>query len=138
LIAALLGALGWLLVWNFVGAVVGFTHGAAAWGAGSSRMEALAGQPAPADLGALDVFTAWLIAFWVGALKLLGVGFLYSYFWTASTAVYFLLRHDADATEMDEVCPEEEEQPPQAVPPARTGEPKAPASEGSLPTDQAE
>ena len=44
-----------------------------------------------------------MIRFWAGCVKLLAVGYLFSYFWTASTAIYFLLRHDVDATEMDEV-----------------------------------
>ena len=44
-----------------------------------------------------------MIHFWAGCVKLLAVGYLFSYFWTASTAVYFLLRRDVDHTEMDEV-----------------------------------
>ena len=34
---------------------------------------------------------------------MLAVGYLFSYFWSASAAVYVLLRRDVDATEMDEV-----------------------------------
>jgi hypothetical protein len=48
-------------------------------------------------------YGAWLIHLFVGCVKLLAVGFLFSYFWTASTAIYLLLRRDVDATEMDEV-----------------------------------
>ena len=44
-----------------------------------------------------------VIRFWVGCVKLLAVGYLFSYFWTAAAAIYFLLRRDVDATEMDEV-----------------------------------
>ena len=44
-----------------------------------------------------------LIHFWAGCVKLLAVGYLFSYFWTAAAAIYFLLRRDVDATEMDEV-----------------------------------
>ena len=36
-------------------------------------------------------------------MKLLAVGYLFSYFWTAAAAIYFLLRRDVDATETDEV-----------------------------------
>jgi hypothetical protein len=134
MVAGVLGALGWLLVWNFVAAVVALTYGAAAWGAGSGNIEAVVSRSP--DLGALGAFTAWLIAFWVQGLKLLGVGFLFSYFWTASTAIYFLLRRDADATEMDEVCPEEEPSP--APAPSAPKAASAPAAEGSLPESQAE
>ena len=31
------------------------------------------------------------------------MAFVFSYFWTATTAIYFLLRRHVDATEMDEV-----------------------------------
>jgi len=136
LVAAGLGALGWLFVWNFVTAMVGLTYGTAAWGAGSGRIETLLGQSA--DPQSLQTFSGWLISFWVQCPKLLGVGFLYSYFWTASTAIYYLLRRDADATEMDEVCPEEEEQPAQAAPPLPTAPAAPPASGDTLPNDQAE
>ena len=38
------------------------------------------------------------------------MAFVFSYFWTATTAIYFLLRRHVDATEMDEVyIPEEGE-----------------------------
>jgi len=136
LVATGLGALGWLFVWNFVAAVVGLTYGAAAWGAGSARMETLLGQST--GLGAIGTFSAWLITFWAQCLKLLGVGFLYSFFWTSSTAIYYLLRRDADATEMDEVCPEEEEQPAPAVAPSPAPTPGTPAAEEKLPESQAE
>lgn len=52
---------------------------------------------------------AFFIKTWSGCVKILGIGFLYSYFWTASTAIYFLLRRDVDATEMDEVFLDEEQ-----------------------------
>lgn len=134
LVAAALGALGWLLVWNFVAAVVALTYGAAAWGAGTASMEAVVSRSP--DLGALGALAAWLIAFWVQGLKLVGVGFLFSYFWTASTAIYFLLRRDADATEMDEVCPEEEPSPAPAPPSPKPA--AAPMAEQGLPESQAE
>ena len=44
-----------------------------------------------------------MIHFWAGCVKLLAVGYLFSYFWTASTAIYFQLRRDVDHTELDEV-----------------------------------
>ncbi len=137
LVAAFLGALGWLLVWNFVAAIAGLSYGAAAWGAGGDRINWIIDCNTD-KLGPVGGAGAYLLCFWVGCLKILGVGFLASYFWTASTAIYFLLRRDADATEMDEVCPEEEEQPAEAPPPARTEAPGAPAAENKLPNNQAE
>ena len=46
---------------------------------------------------------ASIIAFWGGWVKLLAVGYSFSYFGVASTAIYYLLRRDVDARETDEV-----------------------------------
>ena len=119
LVAVLLGWLGWLVVSNFASAVIAATHWAADWGAntlrwsaedpsaGSRRMELL--LSGKTRLGPVGLSGAGFILFWCGCVKMLAVGFLYSYFWTATTCIYLLLRRDADATEMDEVFLEEEE-----------------------------
>ncbi|MCI0464717.1 MAG: hypothetical protein L0Z62_47950 [Gemmataceae bacterium] len=52
---------------------------------------------------------AFLVAFWIYVLFLMVVGFAYSYFWTASTLIYLLMRRSVDETEMDEVHLDEEE-----------------------------
>jgi hypothetical protein len=52
---------------------------------------------------------AFLVALWIYPLFLLVVGFGYSYFWTASTIIYFLMRRYVDDTEMDEVHQEDED-----------------------------
>ncbi|HUY88928.1 MAG TPA: hypothetical protein VMV10_09360, partial [Pirellulales bacterium] len=44
-----------------------------------------------------------LIGFWEGCVRLVALGFAYSYFWTASTAIYLLLRRDDDGTEIDDI-----------------------------------
>ena len=49
------------------------------------------------------------MAFWLWALFLLMLGFGYSYFWSASTIIYMLMRRNVDAAEMDEVYLEEDE-----------------------------
>jgi hypothetical protein len=40
---------------------------------------------------------------WLYVVFMLLVGFVYSYFWSASTVIYFLLRRDVDNTELQEV-----------------------------------
>lgn len=53
---------------------------------------------------------AVLVGVWLHLVSALVVGFVYSYFWTASTIIYFLLRKSDDATNLDEVyLPAEEE-----------------------------
>jgi hypothetical protein len=52
---------------------------------------------------------AALVSVWIYLFFLLVVGFGYSYFWTAATIIYFLMRRQVDDTDMDEVHLEEEE-----------------------------
>jgi hypothetical protein len=89
------------LVQNFAAGVVGLTYWAASWGSGAEQMAKIAGSGEP--LSGIGYAGAALIHFWAGCVKLLAVGFIFGYFWTAATAIYFLLRRDIDATEMDEV-----------------------------------
>lgn len=75
---------------------------------------------------------AFLVAIWLYLMFLLMLGFGYSYFWSASTIIYLLMRRHVDAAEMDEVYLEEEDQegpygghftppaPPAVKPPAST------------------
>ena len=120
-VAAVLGGLGWVVVSNFVAVVVGLSWWAASWVGTAERIR---------ELAAVQSQSGWisggasLIQFWVECLKLVGVGYLFSYFWTASTAIYYLLRRDIDATEMDEVYIEEEATAP--LPPIRTDASGAP------------
>lgn len=134
-VAVLIGWLGWLVVSNFAAAVIALTHWAADWGADSSRwlangsgsrqVEAL--LSVGAEIGVVGAFGSGLILFWCGCVKMLAVGFLYSYFWTASTCIYLLLRYDAEATELDEVFLEEEEdEATYGLPPLETDEAGAP------------
>jgi hypothetical protein len=137
LVVTVLGLLAWLLVWYFSAAVIGLTYWAAGWGAGPMAVDAVriggGGIAAAGDaakfvappMGSVGQGGAWLIHFWTGVVKLLAVSFLFGYFWTSATAIYFLLRRDVDATEMDEVYLEEEEQT-YGLPPLKTDEAGAP------------
>jgi hypothetical protein len=49
-----------------------------------------------------------VLGFWLAGVQLLLLGFGFSYFWTATTGIYLLLRYDVDATEMDVVHLEDE------------------------------
>jgi len=132
LVAGVIGALGWLLVSEVAAGIVGLTYWAASWSGGGS-IEAI--RDFDSSLGIVGKIGAWLIHFWSGCVKILAVGFLYSYFWSAMTIVYFLLRRDVDATEMDEVYLEEEEQS-YGLPPLKADESPAagqPAAAGSQP-----
>lgn len=69
----------------------------------------------------------WLVTLWLSLLFLLVVGFGYSYFWTASTIVYFLMRKKVDDTDFDEIYLDEDEIPP-PPPPAPAPPKEAPVA----------
>jgi hypothetical protein len=101
IVAGFIGWVGWLLVENFAGAVIWMGYWAAGWGCGAPTIESIRGGGEP--LLGLGNVGALLIHFWADCVKLLAVGYLFSYFWSASAAIYLLLRRNVDATEMDEV-----------------------------------
>src|SRR5205085_7741567 len=84
---------------------------------------------------------AALVGFWLGLAFLLVLGFGYSFFWTASTIVYLLLRKSVDAAELDEVYLEEDDyEPGFGATPAPTPSPApapAPPPPRSLPMVEA-
>jgi hypothetical protein len=99
LVAAVLGWLGWLLVANLAAAVIWLSLWGASWGMGADRLQKILGGELDGAAGG----GVALITFWAGWIKWLALGYVYAYFWTASTVIYYLLRRDVDATEMDEV-----------------------------------
>lgn len=52
---------------------------------------------------ATSSWTALFVAGWTRVVASLVVGFVYSYFWTAATIIYFLLRRSVDGNELDEI-----------------------------------
>jgi hypothetical protein len=82
----------------------------------------------PASLYFYNRVGAGLVGFWLGVFFLLILGFSYSYFWSASTIIYLLMRKKVDDADLDEVYLEEEDQEEGFAPtPARaTAPPPAP------------
>ena len=113
-VVTVLGGLGWLFVAYFAEWVIYLPLWAASWTTGNERMDLLlpaAGSPGAA--GEVSTVGRWgvqLLQFWTGCVRLLALGFVYSYFWTASTAIYFLLRRDDDGTDLDDVHLEQADQ----------------------------
>jgi len=56
-----------------------------------------------------NYLAAFLVSIWLYLLFLMVVGFGYSYFWSASTIIYLLMRRKVDDTELDEIHLEEED-----------------------------
>ena len=167
-VASLLGALGWLFVSAFASLVIHLGAWGVSWGSGEERLAHVllatpyddlswAGLPLdayPADFAGErdrpEAFAGALIRGWWSLVKVLALGFAYSYFWTASTGIYLLLRKDTDNTPLDDVCFDEGEET-FALPPltdaadgvpvvadtvvADTAEPPAAASPQTPPSD---
>ncbi len=76
---------------------------------------------------------AGMVAFWMTLLFMLMLGFSYSYFWTASSMIYLLMRKKVDEVETDEIYTEEEnfEEP---ISPPKVGGP-APAASNTVLVD---
>jgi hypothetical protein len=80
---------------------------------------------------------AFFVSIWLYLLFLLVVGFGYSYFWTAGTIIYLLMRRKVDDTEMDEIYLDEEPEPPYpAAPMTPPGSPGLDLSKGNQPPPQ--
>jgi len=138
LVAALLGWLAAAVVFWVARETQTLASWAVSWGTGAERHDLLfLGQATTEEPSWLLTSTRNVLAFWNGAILLFAFAFLYSYFWTAATAIYFLLRQNVDGTERDEVAVEEEAQTEQfGLPPLaadesgmpRVAEPGAPSS----------
>jgi hypothetical protein len=74
------------------------------------------------SLNGVEAVGAWMVAVWLSLAFLLMLGFSYSYFWSAATAIYLLMRKKVDETDLDEIYIEEElPEAPVAPPPAPAG-----------------
>jgi hypothetical protein len=114
------------VVWHITAGTVAATYWAASWGGSEEYVRGIVDVEGRAGWVLLDRWGAGLIRFWVGLVKLVGCGFLYSYFWSAFSGIYLLLRRDVDASEIDEVIPEEDAEQAPPLPEVRTDSAGAP------------
>jgi hypothetical protein len=116
-IASIVGVLGWYLVSLFIDWILVLSTWGISWGSGVEQWTGIRG---PETMGRIADTGAAIIGFWTNCLHAVAYGFVFSYFWSATTVIYFLLRRLVDATELDEVfMPEEHEQ--HGLPPLKTG-----------------
>jgi hypothetical protein len=108
--AAVLGCLGLIVVSALVNMILQTTAWATSWGSGDLAMDNLLSRDGAEELAYADRWGAGLATFWTGCLAMVPVAYVYSFFWTAATIVYFLLRRDEDQTDMDEVYLDDEDQ----------------------------
>jgi hypothetical protein len=82
----------------------------------------------PTTLTWWNQISAFFVSLWVTIIFLLMIGFAYSYYFSAFTMVYLLMRRKVDDTEIDEVYLEEDEPEEPLLPPAPA---PAPAPSGT-------
>src|SRR5713226_90737 len=96
---------------------------------GSSSIDVHGNYADPGQWHMWNKIGAGLVAFWLYLVFLMIVGFGYSYFWTAATIIYLLMRRKVDDTEMDEVYVEEDEtEEPYSMPITSPSAPATPAT----------
>ncbi len=129
IVAGVIGLLAAHVVAYFVAETNQLAVWSASWGSRSERMEEIksavppplppvtAAPTMPPTTAAAEEQASWslrtghdILGFWTGCVALFGTAYLYSYFWSAATAIYFLLRQSVDGTEPDEVAVEHEEE----------------------------
>ncbi len=111
IVAAIIGALASLVVMGLAHLTTDLSYWSASWGAGLNRAgEIYRDVLIPGDTSGGYGLGIKILGFWHGCVLLLGASYLYSYFWTAATAIYFLLRRHVDGTEMDEIWSEPEDE----------------------------
>ena len=76
---------------------------------------------------------AGMVSFWMTLLFMMMLGFSYSYFWTAASMIYLLMRKKVDEVEVDEIYTEDEEFEEPVAPPKLA--PTAPSAPTSIPVE---
>jgi hypothetical protein len=109
-VAALFGALCWAVVEIVTAIVIDFGFWALSWGSGgvnALRLRELALEYARTGTtpgaSSAEAVGATLVGLVVALIQAVAIAFRYSYFFTAASAIYLLLRYNVDEKELDEV-----------------------------------
>ena len=117
-VAAVVGALGLLLVLLFSETVIHLGYWSASWGANLFEADRIVeirelvehpDNSIAEPPGRSRAIGARLMGLSVGLVRAVAAGYMYSFFWCAATAIYLLLRRDVDHADFDEVYVEDEE-----------------------------
>ena len=149
LVSGFYGAICYLFVRLFAHLMLNVTHVAAGLGMnidGSSRLPETVGKLSAIwtrtallepgrfygtfgqyPLSGTETFCKWLITFWTFIVVGLVAAFAVSFFLSASTIIYYLLRREVDATDLEDVYLEEYEE--EEITAATGAEPTPPAGE---------
>ena len=94
------GMLGLALVDLLTSGVIRLTHWSLGLTAPFDLTESFFGQASPSSISTIAAATH---AFWLGVVRLLAHGWIFSFFWTAAAYLYLWLRLDVDGTPWSEI-----------------------------------
>ena len=118
ILAWVLGAVGLVAVWMLAALAVHMAR----WGLAFGAPDATLGTYFSGDADAIDTAGA-AHGFWIFLVRLLAHGWIYSYFFTATTAIYLLLRLEVDGKPLDDLAETgDEDQPFAPGPPIPPGD----------------
>ena len=112
LIAIVFGGLCWMVVASLTDGIVNLSFWSSSWGSNltsADRIGAIVNVPSDATAAAADQDSSMMsagrtmIGLWNSLFRTLAAAFIYGLFWCMASAIYLLLRKDADETEMDEI-----------------------------------
>ena len=95
------GMVGIVLMNSLAVAVIRLTE----WGLGLTGPAAQMATIFGGAGGAQSVVARGAHAFWLGVVRLVAHGWVYSFFWTAAALIYLWLRHDVDGTPWEDIDP---------------------------------
>ncbi len=110
IVAGVIGLLAATVVLLLVNWTIHMGYWSASWGSGAERMsQIILDSNEGKQVGAYGVGLA-ILKFWNGCVILLGSAYLFSYFWSAATNIYFLLRQKVDGAEPDNIAVDPEQE----------------------------
>ena len=99
-------------------------------------MNEAAYKQARSEFWSYNTWGAGIVCFWLTLMFLMMLGFSYSFFWSAATMIYLLMRKKVDEAELDEVFIEDDEPEPPLAPAEARGRDHADRRSTSLPVIQ--
>ncbi len=148
LVAILFGGFCWMIMAGLTNGILGLAWWSTSWGTNlfdGDRMEVIQGVVTAGNRVNETGETAkasWslesgrgIIGLWNSVAKTIAAAFIYGLFWCMAGAIYLLLRHDVDETEMDEVFVVEEKRTYQ-LPPLKSDARGIPQVQKLVPVDE--
>ena len=122
-VSLLFGSVAIVVIWLTSQILVELAVWGVSWGLGyDATAQLIAGAPgldppgAQASTAAAMTWGAQFARGWMCALAALVIGFVHTFFWSAATIAYFVLRHSVDANDFHEVYVEEAEEKDELLP----------------------